>query len=460
MCKRDCNAMTLLCVIMLIASGCKDEEGMSPEDRALEFGANGTSYLIDVVSPDGPTVRIIDPVGRTGVGHILDGVHAEPGGVLVVGIPEWEYGTNTYESGHILLSYTKKKLVLAPPGTHINFPNGYPGVGGWHEHKTYVVAEGSKVSGLVDADKLVVRTQEQAPDAKELTTEDGELEFGANGICVLHGVDPDDPERVAIEGSIIIVNSKATVSHELPGGVLVVGVSRWEHGTQTYEYGHILLRNTKKELVIAPPGTSITISEEQYILSELYEAGTYVVPADSKFPGTPGKNRLNALRKKPTPAISDQEAGGSTSTDSAPEEPTTAAVTIKLTKEQLAAIMECPRDLVFLTSRENPVRSLSGLSQEEVLICTNNLGIADISHYEGVASTDYERAHKQPGFVGDISRLLREGLSFQIDEVRVAGTSSPHIRFDQTPSLRLVVAERSCVDSVVEGGGGKIRFEE
>jgi len=74
-------------------------------------------------------------------------------------------------------------------------------------------------------------------------------------------------------------------AHDEPGGVLVVGV---EEGLEVegrhFEYGHILLRNSKGLLVLAPPGTVLTIPEEQSFCGRTYEPGTFVVPSDSKFP--------------------------------------------------------------------------------------------------------------------------------------------------------------------------------
>jgi hypothetical protein len=118
----------------------------------------------------------------------------------------------------------------------------------------------------------------------QLAPEDKKLQFGANGISILTEVDDKDPSSIYVEGTLRIDGGRIVGGHEEPGGVLVVCVKEgWTSGSTRYEYGHILLRNSKRDLVLAPPGTPLTIPHRMLILGRLYDPGTVVVPESCKF---------------------------------------------------------------------------------------------------------------------------------------------------------------------------------
>jgi len=112
---------------------------------------------------------------------------------------------------------------------------------------------------------------------------DRNLRYGENGITCIDIV--DGRGRPILIGLGRMRNGKLVLPQDEPGAVIVAGVKEGiDIGGCHFDYGTILVRTSSGKLIVARPGTIITIPRQQVICGREYQPGTFQVPADSKFP--------------------------------------------------------------------------------------------------------------------------------------------------------------------------------
>jgi hypothetical protein len=140
---------------------------------------------------------------------------------------------------------------------------------------------GALVALVVVVDKLIVPAG--------LSWSDLSINFGEKTFATITRVDSDDCSVMFFDGIMSVEDGQLTTT--IPGAVYIVGLPKGIscRGKQ-FDYREILLLNSAHEVVLAPPGLTLTIPREVEVLGRKFTPGQFVVPHNSKVPDAPPRD--------------------------------------------------------------------------------------------------------------------------------------------------------------------------